>query len=88
MSTALHSGDPAYDGLPEQLLDRLEPASGALLTAAVEAGDVRDDVSARDLMTAVALMSQPVRDAPAGFNRRTIGVFLDGLRVTGPERTS
>ncbi len=83
LATALHSGDPAYDGLPDQLLDQLEPALRALLAAAVEAGEVRDDVSARELMTAIALLSQPVREARAGLNHRMIAVLLDGLRGTG-----
>jgi hypothetical protein len=26
LASALHSGDPAYDDLPQHLLDRLEPA--------------------------------------------------------------
>src|SRR3954447_8291563 len=31
LAPALHSGDPAYDGLPQHLMDRLEPAFQTLL---------------------------------------------------------
>ncbi|WP_223881429.1 TetR/AcrR family transcriptional regulator [Nesterenkonia ebinurensis] len=85
LAAALHSGDPAYEGLPEQLLDQLEPALRTLLVTAVDAGEVREDVSTQEIMTAIALLSQPVREAQAGFNQRMIGVFLDGLRFTDPE---
>ncbi len=40
LASALHSGDPAYDGLPQRLMDRLEPALQTLLARAVESGCV------------------------------------------------
>ena len=35
LASALHSGDPAYDDLPQHLMDRLEPALHTLLARAV-----------------------------------------------------
>jgi AcrR family transcriptional regulator len=77
LAAALHSDDAAYDGLPERLLDQLAPALQSLLDRASASGDARGDLSAREVMTAVALLSQPA--AGAHSNQRMIGVFVDGL---------
>ncbi len=79
LAAALHSGDPAYDDLPQRLLDRLEPAFRTLLARAVDGGYARDDVTAREVLVTVALLCQPVRGAQPGFNRRMARVFMDGL---------
>src|SRR5580693_10517144 len=50
LATALHSGDPAFDGLPGYFLRRLEPALGSLLQAATASGEIRADVSPRSLL--------------------------------------
>ena len=60
LASALHSGDPAFEALPGYFLQRLGPALTALLDAAVADGTVRDDVSAEDLLHAIAQLSQPV----------------------------
>ena len=79
LASALHSGDPAYDDLPQHLLDRLEPALQTLLARAVNGGYARDDVTAREVLTAIALMCQPVRGEQPGFNQRMTQVFMAGL---------
>ena len=79
LAGALHSGDPAYDGLPDLLLDRLEPALRALLARAADGGYARDDVTAREILVAVALMCQPVPGELPSFNQRMTRVFMDGL---------
>ena len=56
LATALHSGDPAFDALPGYFWERLGPVLDELLDAATAAGDVRADVSAKDLLTAVSLL--------------------------------
>jgi AcrR family transcriptional regulator len=80
LASALHSGDPAYGDLPQHLLDRLEPALQTLLARAVDGGYARDDVTAREVLTTIALICQPVRSEQPSFNQRMTGVFLDGLR--------
>lgn len=80
LAAALHSGDAAYENLPERLMGQLEPALRMLLDRAIEAGRVRDDVEAREILTAVALICQTVPGVPASFNRRMTRVYLDGLR--------
>jgi AcrR family transcriptional regulator len=81
LATALHSGDPAYDGLPDYFFQRLEPAVGALLDTAAAAGAVRGDVDATDLLWAIAHLCLPVSDDRASRRtQRMVGVFIDGLR--------
>jgi AcrR family transcriptional regulator len=82
LAAALHSGDPAYDDLPEHLMDQLEPALQALLARAVDGGHARGDVTAREVLTTVALISQPVRSAQPSFNQRMTRLFMEGLSVS------
>jgi len=80
LASALHSGDPAYDDLPQHLLDRLEPALQTLLTRAVDDEYARDGVTAREVLTTIALICQPVRGTQPTFNQRMTRVFMEGLR--------
>ena len=85
LATALHSGDPAFDALPGYFYQRLEPALGSLLDAAAATGDIRADVSARDLLSAVALLCTPVSDEGIAYSRRMVALLIDGLRyAAGP----
>jgi AcrR family transcriptional regulator len=79
LAAALHSGDPAYDDLPQHLLDRLEPALQTLLARAAEANCVRGDITAREVLMTIALISQPVPGQQPSFNQRMTRVFVDGL---------
>ncbi|MEU8638633.1 TetR family transcriptional regulator [Amycolatopsis sp. NPDC048633] len=78
-AAALHSGDPAFDALPGYFMERMEPVLAALLDAAAAAGEVRTDVSAKDLLHAVALLCQPVRGEDLEYNQRMVAVLADGL---------
>ena len=69
----------AFDALPGYFMQRLEPALDALLDAAAAAGDIRTDVSAKDLLQAIALSCQPVRGEGLAFSRRVVAVLADGL---------
>jgi AcrR family transcriptional regulator len=79
LASALHSGDPAYDDLPQHLLDRLEPALQTLLARAVEGGYARNEVTPREVLMTIALICQPVRGEQLSFNRRMSRVFMEGL---------
>ena len=79
LASALHSGDPAYDDLPQHLMDRLEPALQTLLARAVDDGYARDDITAREVLTTVALIWQPVPGEQPSFNQRMTRVFMEGL---------
>ena len=80
LASALHSGDPAFAGLPGYFLQRLGPTLAALLDAAVADGTVRDDISAEDLLHAITQLSQPVPGLGPGHNQHIVAVFIDGLR--------
>src|SRR5919109_3990413 len=86
LATALHSGDPAFDALPGYFSERLGPVLSDLLDAATSAGEIRADVSAKDLLTAVALLCHPAPDTDADYSRRMVGLLIDGLRKTEQAR--
>jgi AcrR family transcriptional regulator len=79
LAAALHSGDPAFEALPAYFQDRLVPALGSLLDAAVAAGRVRGGADPYDLLTAVANLCVPAAGDPAHV-RRMVALLLDGLR--------
>jgi AcrR family transcriptional regulator len=83
LASALHSGDPAYDGLPQRLLNQLEPALRTLLARAVAGGYAREDVTAREILATVALICQPVPGEQPSFNQRMTRVFMQGLSHVG-----
>ncbi|MDX6336718.1 MAG: hypothetical protein QOG05_4058 [Streptosporangiaceae bacterium] len=83
LASALHSGDPAYDDLPQRLLNRLEPALHTLLARAAAGGYAREDVTAREVLTTVALICQPVPGEQPSFNQRMTRVFIEGLGHVG-----
>jgi AcrR family transcriptional regulator len=84
LASALHSGDPAYDDLPQHLLDRLEPALQTLLARAVDDGYARDGIAAREVLTTIALICQPVPGEQPSFNQRMTRVFMEGLGRAQP----
>jgi len=59
-----------------------------MLEAAVEAGAVRADISATDLLYAVAHLCTPVPGEALAHSQRMVGVLIDGLRsCAGQERS-
>jgi AcrR family transcriptional regulator len=80
LATALHSGDPAFDALPGYFFERLEPALGSLLDAAAATGEIRADISARDLLHAVALLCTPIADEGTAYSQRMVALLIGGLR--------
>jgi AcrR family transcriptional regulator len=79
-AAALHSGDPAFDALPGYFYQRVGPALGALLEAAAAAGEIRADISAKDLLHAIALLCVPVPGEGRAYSQRMVDVLVDGLR--------
>ncbi len=80
LATALHSGDPAYAALPGYFMERLEPALGSLLEAAMVRGEIRTDISAEDLLYAVANLCLPVPGGGVSYSQRMVALLMDGLR--------
>lgn len=84
-SAALHSGDPAYESLPNYVLDHLAPALDGLLGAAAATGEIRSDVEPVDLLLAIARLCSP--DDKGGItkqSRRMVALLIDGLRQRPP----
>jgi AcrR family transcriptional regulator len=80
LAAALHSGDPAFDALPGYFMQRLEPALGSLLEAAVASGEIRAGITARDLLHAVANLCMPAADEGPAYSQRMVALLIDGLR--------
>jgi AcrR family transcriptional regulator len=80
LAPALHSGDPAYSALPGYFRQRLGPALGSLLEAATASGEIRADISAKDLLDAVASLCLPVAGEGAAYSQRMVALLIDGLR--------
>jgi AcrR family transcriptional regulator len=80
LAAALHSGDPAFDALPGYFFQRLEPVLGSLLEAATAAGQIRADISAKDLLGAVAHLCMPAPGEGPAYSQRMVAIFIDGLR--------
>jgi AcrR family transcriptional regulator len=80
LATALHSGDPAFDALPRYFYQRLEPALESLLDAATASGETRGDISAKDLLHAIAHLCQPTPGEGPEYSRRMVALLIDGLR--------
>jgi AcrR family transcriptional regulator len=80
LAAALHSGDPAFDALPGYFTGRLEPALGSLLEAAAASGEIRADISPRELLHAVATLCMPVAGDGVAYSQRMVALLIDGLR--------
>jgi AcrR family transcriptional regulator len=84
LGAALHSGDPAFDELPGYFMQRFGPALGSLLEAATASGEIRADISSKDLLYAVASLCLPVADEGAAYSQRMVALLVDGLRYGAP----
>ncbi len=80
LASALHSGDPAFKPLPAYFDARLEPTLQGLLDAAMEAGELRGDVTAYDLLRAVAGLCTSSDHGDVTQARRLVSLLIDGLR--------
>jgi AcrR family transcriptional regulator len=84
LAPALHSGDPAFDGLRDYFWERLGPALESLLDAAIASGEIHADVSAKDILSAIALLSHTTADEDATYSHRMVAIFVNGLRFEAP----
>jgi hypothetical protein len=55
----------------------------SLLEAAAASGEIRADVSPKDLLSAVASLCLPVPDGGVEYSRRMVALLVDGLRYGG-----
>jgi AcrR family transcriptional regulator len=80
LASALHSGDPAYDSLPDYFRSNFEPALKTLLSAAAAAGEVRDDIPAYDLLRAIGNLSVATGPDGTAHTARMVDLMIDGLQ--------
>ena len=80
LAAALHSGDPAFDALPDYFDQRFRPVLTALLEAAADAGSIRPDADPDDLLRAVANLCMTTERDRAGHSERMVALLVDGLR--------
>jgi AcrR family transcriptional regulator len=89
LGAALHSGDPAYQSLPDYVLGQLTPALRGLLDAAAAAGAIRAGGDADELLLAGMRLAMPASDGDTAQARRMVALLVDGLRygASAPART-
>lgn len=80
LASALHSGDPAFDGLQDYFRERVGPALSKLLAAAEADGAIRSDIDADDLLHAIAHLCTPVPGREPAYGRRMVQLLMDGMR--------
>lgn len=81
LAAVLHSDDPSFETLHTYFLDRLIPVCTQLLDAAVEAGEIRSDITAYELMRGVGSLSIGGGDNPNYDARRLAKLLVAGLRL-------
>jgi AcrR family transcriptional regulator len=86
LAAALHSGEPAYESLPAYFEERLVPSLQRLLKGAES--EISADISATELLRAVALLCSPATSGDFAQTRRMVAVLINGLRrQVGPQRS-
>ncbi|MFC5055325.1 helix-turn-helix domain-containing protein [Saccharothrix xinjiangensis] len=81
LAGVLHSDEAGFTTLHAYFLDRLVPVCARLLDAAVEAGEIRSDLEAVELMRGVGNLCIGAESDPRYDARRLVGVLIAGLRL-------
>lgn len=82
LAQALHSGDPAFQALPDYFRQNFEPALAGLLDAAVKAGDVRPGIEPYELLRAIGNLAAIKGAEPEGETPVMVELLIDGLRLS------
>ncbi|GAB3003525.1 TetR/AcrR family transcriptional regulator [Saccharothrix stipae] len=80
LAAVLRSDHAGFDALHAYFLDRLVPVCTRLLDAAAEAGEIRADVEALELMRGVGNLCIGADRDPHYDARRLVGLLIAGLR--------
>lgn len=80
LAQALHSGDPAFQALPDYFRQNFEPALVGLLNAAVAAGAVRAGIEAYELLRAIGNLASVKGSEPEGETPVMVELLIEGLR--------
>jgi len=81
LAEALQSDNAGFDALHAYFLDRLVPVCTHLLDAAVEAGEIRPDIDAFELMRGVGNLCIGADNNPRYDARRMVELVIAGLRL-------
>lgn len=81
LAAVLQSDDPCFDPLHAYFLDRLVPVCAALLDAAADAGEIRPDLGAVELMRGIGGLCIGASGKHAYDARRMVDVLVAGLRA-------
>jgi len=88
LAAALHSEDPAFNGLRTYFEESMGPALQQLLDDAVAAGAVRNGVDPIDLLGAVANLCVTPADTDDPVRaHRMVALLIDGLRYGAGRRS-
>ena len=80
LATALQSDDPSFEALHAYFIDRLVPVCTQILEAAIDAGEIRPDVGAYELMRGIGNLCIRRDNDPRYDPRRLVDLLLQGLR--------
>jgi AcrR family transcriptional regulator len=80
LAAALQSDRASFEALHAYFLDRLVPVCAQLLAAADEAGEIRSDVEAYELLRGVGNLCVGVEGDSRYDARRMVGLLVAGLR--------
>ncbi|GAA4902843.1 TetR/AcrR family transcriptional regulator [Streptomonospora salina] len=80
LAAALRSDNTAFEELHTYFLDRLLPVCARLLAAAAEAGEIRSDIGAYELMRGVGNICISAEEDSRYDARRVVELLIAGLR--------
>ena len=80
LAAAMQSDKTGFDALHAYFLGRLVPVCTELLAAATEAGEIRPDQDAQELMRGVGNLCVGAGSNPRYDARRMVGLLIAGLR--------
>ncbi|MBN6042174.1 TetR/AcrR family transcriptional regulator [Amycolatopsis sp. 195334CR] len=78
LAAAMQSDDSGFEALHAYFLDRLVPVCAQLLEAATEAGEIRTELAALELMRGVGNLC--IGAGPSYDARKLVAVLISGLR--------
>ncbi|MFC1419040.1 TetR/AcrR family transcriptional regulator [Streptacidiphilus cavernicola] len=88
LAEALRSDDPTFVTLHAYFIDSLVPVCAELLDAAAEAGEIRPDIKAIELMLAVGNLCIGADRDPRYDTHRMVALLLAGLRLPRAQSSS
>ena len=81
LAKAISSDDPVYVGMAARFDERLRPAAQALYEAAVAAKQVRPDMDAAEILSAVSTLCMSTFDGKPDHASKMVALLMAGLRL-------